>query len=211
MNESDKKIIMNVSINKPYSESCDQNRDVILSVIQTLLEDSVNLFEIGSGTGQHAVYFADRMPKLTWYTSDCEAYLPGIRMWIKEAGLENTRLPVELDVSHSKWPTKTFDAVFTANSVHIMNQVNVEALFDGVGELLNSNGFFIVYGPFNYNNEYTSASNESFDGWLKSRDPKSGIKNFEDVCDLAIKSNLVLESDIEMPANNRILVWTKKD
>ena len=130
-------------------------------------------------------------------------------MWLNDAGLNNTRHPVELDVSHSKWPTTNVDAIFTANSVHIMNWQNVQALFKGVGDLLISGGLFIIYGPFNYDNVYTSESNQRFDGWLKARDPQSGIKNYEDICDLAVKSGLAFVEDNAMPANNRILVWKK--
>lgn len=200
---------MVLDLSKPYSESCDQNKDPIFSVIRPLLKDAKNVLEVGSGTGQHAVYFAEKIPSLVWHTSDCEPYLPGITMWLAEAGLDNTRMPIELNVSHSIWPSLSFDAIFTANTVHIMHWHNVEALFAGVGKLLNTEGQFIVYGPFNYKNAYTSDSNERFDGWLKSRDTESGIKNFEDLCLLAEKDDMFLVDDIEMPANNRILVWKR--
>ena len=200
---------LNIPPNKPYSESCDQNSDAILSVIQPLLSECENLLEIGSGTGQHAVFFARNMPSITWHTSDCAPYLSGIKMWLNDAGLDNTRHPVELDVSHSKWPKTNVDAIFTANSVHIMSWQNVEALFKGVGDLLETGGLFIVYGPFNYDNAYTSESNQRFDGWLKSRDPQSGIRNYEDICELAVNADLSFVEDNAMPANNRILVWEK--
>lgn len=196
-------------MNKPYSESCDQNRDAILSVIQPLLADCTSLLEIGSGTGQHAVYFAAKMPHLTWHTSDCAEYLPGIQSWMAEVALENVQPPFILDVSRSKWPDIDVDAVFSANTAHIMHWSDVEALFSGVGKILARGGRFMLYGPFNYNRQYTSDSNESFDSWLKSRDPKSGIRDFEDLCELADKAGMALEQDYEMPANNRILYWER--
>ena len=148
---------MNIQIppNKPYSESCDQNRDHILAVIQPLLSQSNSVLEVGSGTGQHAVYFAKQLPDLVWHTSDCREYMAGIGMWIEDAGLENARNPIELNVSDSAWPTDHYDAIFTANSVHIMHWDNVEALFRGAGTLLPVAGQFIIYGPFNYDNQYT--------------------------------------------------------
>lgn len=197
-------------MNKPYSESCDQNRDPILSVISPLFAACNRVLEIGSGTGQHAVYFAANMPHLTWCCSDCRPQLAGITMWLADAGLENIEPPFELNVSSTQWPEIEIDAVFTANTVHIMNQHDVINLFRGVGRLLKTGGSFVIYGPFNYNGSYTSASNESFDHWLKDRDPASGIKHFEDLERLAEENGLQLVTDYEMPVNNRILHFEKR-
>ena len=194
---------------KPYAESCDQNREPILAVIQPLLADCSSVLEIGSGTGQHAVFFAGNMPRLVWQTSDCEQYHHGINQWLQEARLDNTRAPITLDVSTSKWPQQTFDAVFSANTVHIMHWPEVEAMFSGVASVLKSNGKFLLYGPFNYNGRYTSESNARFDRRLKDGDPDSGIKNFEDLDRLAQQAGLRLHNDYTMPANNRILYWEK--
>ena len=196
-------------MNKPYSESCDQNKDVILSVISPLFSALTNVLEIGSGTGQHAVYFAEKMPQLTWHTSDCLPYLDGINMWLTDAGLTNVLPPLELNVSRSQWPQLEVDAVFTANSIHIMQQQDVVNLINGVGRLLKQKGSFVIYGPFNYNGQYTSKSNESFDQWLKQRDPLSGIKHFEEIESLANNNGMQLVTDYEMPANNRILHFVK--
>jgi len=194
---------------KPYAESCDENREPILSVIQPLLKDCSCVLEIGSGTGQHAVYFAGKLPHLVWHTSDCAKYNTGINMWLQEAGLENTPAPLELNVSISAWPEQRFDAVFSANTAHIMHWPDVEAMFAGVGAVLTSAGRFLLYGPFNYDNHYTSDSNARFDSWLKSRDPESGIRNFEALDKLAQQAGMLLRYDYEMPANNRILYWEK--
>jgi cyclopropane fatty-acyl-phospholipid synthase-like methyltransferase len=196
-------------MNKPYSESCDQNCKPILSVIQPLLKDCSSLLEIGSGTGQHAVSFAEKMPHLTWHTSDCAEYLPGIQAWLADAKLENVRPPFILDVSESTWPALEIDAIFSANTAHIMHWHHVEAMFSGVGKVLVSGGRFMLYGPFNYNRQYTSDSNERFDQWLKDRDPQSGIREFESLNELADNAGMVLKQDFEMPANNRILYWEK--
>lgn len=194
---------------KPYAESCDQNRDPILAVLAPLFARSRNVLEIGSGTGQHAVYFAARMPQLIWHTSDRRESHAGIRMWLDEAGLANVRPPLPLDVSQHEWPPIRVDAVFSANTTHIMHWHEVEALFAGVGRVLYEGRLFALYGPFNYEHRYTSESNERFDAWLKGRDPHSGVRNFEDLNRLAGQAGMVLKADHGMPANNRILCWEK--
>ena len=196
-------------MNKPCAESCEQNSGPILRVIKPLLENCASVLEIGSGTGQHAVYFAERMPHLTWHTSDCAQYMSGINLWLDDAGLENLLRPIELDVSRSIWPRICIDAVFSANTVHIMHWPDVEALFSGVSDVLRQGGVFLLYGPINYKGAYTSQSNENFDRWLKNRDPDSGIRDFEDLDRLARQAGLKLVNDIEMPANNRILCWRR--
>ncbi len=196
-------------MNKPWSESCDQNREPILEVIRPLFSESKNILEIGSGTGQHAVFFAQQLPHLQWHTSDQSDYHAGISMWIEEAGLSNVHGPYRLDVMQESWPGLDVDAVFSANSAHIMDAMMVEAMFAGVGAILPNGGQFVLYGPFNYAGRYTSESNEHFDAWLKSRDPHSGIKSFEWLDDLAHQAGMKLQNDVAMPANNRILVWVK--
>ena len=194
---------------KPYSESCDQNKQPILSVIEPLFSTCSEILEIGSGTGQHAIYFAEKMPHLRWHCSDCSPYLDGINQWLEECGVANVLAPFALDVSSSDWPTLSFDAIFTANTIHIMHSRDVINLLKGAGELLKEGGNFVIYGPFNYDGSYTSASNESFDQWLKNQDPFSGIKNFEDIESLANINGMSLCHDYEMPANNRILHFKK--
>jgi SAM-dependent methyltransferase len=194
---------------KPYSESCDQNKDPILSVISPLFSTCSNVLEIGSGTGQHAVYFAKKMPHLKWHSSDCLSYHEGINMWLADAGVANVVPPFELNVTSSPWPVFDVDAVFTANSIHIMHQQDIVNLMNGVGKLLKPDGSLVIYGPFNYNGLYTSASNESFDQWLKDRDPFSGIKHFEEIECLANNNGMRFVEDYEMPVNNRILHFIK--
>lgn len=196
-------------MSKPYAESCDQNRDAILRVIEPLLSDTKKLLEIGSGTGQHAVYMGGKLPHLHWYTSDRPEYLAGIRMWLDEALLPNVHGPYELDVQQVNWPEIGFDAVFSANSAHIMHESMVEAMFAGIGVRLPGSGLFLLYGPFNYNGQFTSESNARFDVWLKQRDPFSGIRDFERLNHLASQFGMELVADFSMPENNRTLVWQK--
>ena len=181
----------------------------ILAVLQPVLANCQTVLELGSGTGQHAAYFARHLPHLVWYTSDREENHAGIRQWLNDAGLDNTREPVVLDVLRSDWPDQPLDALFTANTAHIMHDDEVAAMLKGVGNMLANNGLFILYGPANYNQQYTSESNKRFDYWLKDRDPLSGIPHFEDLVQMAGEAGLILQNDYEMPANNRILVWQK--
>jgi len=196
-------------LDKPYSPSCDRNREPILAVLQEHFVDRHDVLEIGSGTGQHAVHFAAAMPWLRWQCSDVADNLPGIRMWLDEVALPNTPAPIELDVARGPWPTQSFDAVFSANSLHIMGWGEVEALFAGLDGAMAPDATLVVYGPFNYGGAYTSDSNREFDGWLKARDPRSAIRDFEAVDALARAIGLRLHADVAMPANNRCLVWRR--
>ena len=192
--------------NKPFSESCEQNQAVIYEAIEPYLLDGIEVLEIGSGTGQHAVHFAAMAPGIIWQTSDLAENMPAINAWISDSQLPGLPEPLELDVS-SQWMNKTYDLVFSANTFHIMNRDQVEQLLLRCTACLTAGGHLIVYGPFNYQGSYTSPSNEQFDGWLKTRDPQSGIKHFEWINAIAGESGLRLVNDIAMPSNNRVLIW----
>ena len=196
-------------MNKPDAPACARNREPILQVLRRHSDKCRSVLEIGSGTGQHAVYFAAAMPWLQWQCSDRPEYLPGIESWRAEAGLANTPAPLSLDVALGPWPARRFDAVFTANSLHIMAWAEVEAFFAGVGEVLAAQGVLVVYGPFNYEGGFTSDSNRAFDASLRTRDPRMGIRDFEAVDALARGIGLLLVEDVAMPANNRCLVWRR--
>lgn len=194
---------------KPYSQACAENRAPIREVLARHLGEAGSLLEIGSGTGQHAVYFAAAFPGLSWQPSDVGENLPGIRLWHDDARLPNLRAPLTLDVT-GPWPETRFDAVFSANSAHIMSDAEVAAMFQGVPKALAPGGLFALYGPFNYGGTFTSESNARFDGWLKARDPRSGIKDFEHLDALAREGEMILVEDHEMPVNNRTLVWRRE-
>jgi len=194
---------------KPYSEACEQNKDPILAVLREVFTEPGLILEIGAGTGQHAVHFARHLPHLIWQPTDMALHLPGIQAWIVEANLPNLRLPLELDVCCDHWPVAQVAGVFSANTTHIMAWPMVERLFRGVGHLLEAGGTFCLYGPFNYDGRYTSASNAKFDDWLQMRDPKSGLRDVADLERLAVANSLSLLRDEAMPVNNRTLVWTR--
>lgn len=198
-------------VNKPFSEACEENKQPIFDVLQRLFQDRDQILEIGSGTGQHAVYFAEHLPHLTWQTSDLPENHPGIGAWLDDSGLDNVRPPFALDVGQEPWPVEfAVDAVFSANTTHIMGWDSVISLFRGVGRHLRTDGLFVLYGPFNYGGGYTSESNARFDVWLKNRDPRGGIRDFEALNELAAENGMMLSEDIEMPVNNRTLVWRKQ-
>ena len=194
---------------KPFAESCEQNREPILVVLRDAFADRRDVLEIGSGTGQHAVHFGAALPYLTWRTSELPANHAGIQAWLDEAGLGNVLPPIALDVDDADWPVGPVDAIFNANTVHIVGWPSVERLFAGIGRVLAPGGIVCLYGPFNYKGAFTSESNARFDAWLKARDPASGVRDFEAIDRLAQAQGLRLWQDIAMPANNRSLIWRR--
>ncbi len=194
---------------KPFSPASERNRDPILDVLRVHLAQAHEVLEIGSGTGQHAVHFAAAMPWLSWQCSDRADHLPGICAWLGEAALPNTPAPRELDVAQGPWPLQSFDAAFSANTLHIMGWPEVEACFAGLDGTLAADATLVVYGPFNYHGEFTSDSNRAFDASLKARDPQMGIRDAEAVDALAQAIGLRLLDDVAMPANNRCRVWRR--
>jgi cyclopropane fatty-acyl-phospholipid synthase-like methyltransferase len=196
---------------KPFSAACERNRDPILAVLRSHFSDRRRVLEIGSGTGQHAVHFAAAMPQLLWQTSDRAQNLPGVRQWLDEASLPNTPAPLAMDVAATDWPREPFDAVFSANTLHIMSWTEVEALFAALPSVTTAGAKLAIYGPFNYDGKYTSDSNAEFDAALKSRVPHMGIRDFAAVDALAHVAGFALIDDVAMPANNRTLVWQRRD
>lgn len=194
---------------RPFSEACERNKGPILEVLQDVFAGCRRVLEIGSGTGQHAAYFAARLPHLLWQTADVPQHHAAIRAWLKEARLANLLAPLDLDVNRFNWPQAAYDGVFSANTAHIMSWDEVRKMFDGVGTVLTSPGVFVLYGPFNYGGAYTSGSNTAFDASLRAQDPRMGIRDFEAVNELALGCGLVLAQDRAMPANNRTLVWRR--
>ena len=192
----------------PCSESCERNKAPILAILQDCLRNTHQVLEVGSGTGQHAVHFAAAMPWLLWQPSERPGELDAIHAWRTHAALPNLQPPIALDVLDA-WPALTADAIFSANTLHIMAWEGVEAFFAGAGHLLGTGALLVVYGPFNVGGTFTSASNRQFDRWLKARDPRSGVRDIEAVHALAASAGFRPQADHEMPANNRLLVWEK--
>jgi cyclopropane fatty-acyl-phospholipid synthase-like methyltransferase len=197
---------------KPFSLACERNREPILAVLQRYLLDQRQVLEIGSGTGQHAVHFAQALPQLMWQCSDVADNLPGVRLWLDEAALPNTPEPVTLDVNMDMARVvggRKYNAIYSANTLHIMGWPEVQRLFAQLPALMAEQALLVIYGPFNYGGKFTSDSNARFDGWLRSDHPKRGLRDFEAVNTLAEEAGLTLLNDVAMPANNRCLVFKK--
>jgi cyclopropane fatty-acyl-phospholipid synthase-like methyltransferase len=194
---------------KPFSQACENNKIPILTVLKKSFSNVKNILEIGSGTGQHAVYFSKNLPHLLWQTSDCQDNINGINLWLNNAKNINIKPPIELDVNMAEWPVTKIDGIFTANTLHIMSWQSVINFFSGIKKNLQKGGVFCVYGPFNYNGRYTSESNAQFDVLLKRQISHRAIRDFEKVSELAQQAGLVLVKDYAMPANNRLLEWRK--
>lgn len=195
---------------KPYSAACDRNKDPILEVLKEVItKDDRRLLEIGSGTGQHAVYFAPHFPQLEWYPTDVAANLKGMSTWFDEYKIPNIQKPTRMEVGKDELPKLKFDVIFTANTFHIMHWKECKSLIKMFGGRLREGSRVVIYGPFKYNGEFTSPSNEAFDQQLKSKDPASGIRAFEDVNNAMVKNGFELEMDVDMPVNNRTLVYRR--
>lgn len=195
---------------KPYAAACDQNKAPILAVLRAVLPAQGTLLEIGSGTGQHAVHFAAAFPALTWVTSDLPEHHAGIRAWLAEAALPNLRGPLTLDVKQDPWPVDApLEAIFSANTAHIMDWTGVQCLIAGAGRTLRAGGVFCLYGPFHDDGRPSVESNARFDAWLRARDPAGGVRDFEALDALARAADLALHADVAMPADNRTLIWRR--
>ncbi len=192
---------------KSFSQSCENNKGPILDVLLPLLRRQRACLEIGSGTGQHAAFFAARLPHLVWQTSDVAGNHASIDAWID--GVDNARPPMMLDVDGDDWPARRYDAAFSANTAHIMHWPTVVNMFHGVSGILEPGAVFALYGPFNYQGEYTSPSNQRFDRTLRASDPGMGIRDYEAVVELASSAGMTLLADHDMPANNRTLLWQR--
>ena len=194
----------------PFSQAAKNNTAPILAQLRRLLADIESVLEIGAGTGQHAVAFSAALPHVFWQPTEHPAALPMLRPRCAAAAQDNLGAPLALDILDwpldADWP----QALYTANTLHIVGTDTVRALFDACAARLAGGHRLLVYGPFNYGGCYTSASNERFDIWLKQRDPASGIRDFEWVDGLARRAGYALREDIAMPANNRLLCWEKR-
>lgn len=196
-------------MNKPFSAACERNQVDILAELKIWFADRKRVLEIASGTGQHAVYFARQLPHVTWQTSDLPSMHAGILAWMAEAHLPNVLAPIALDVNVQPWGVADVDAVFNANTVHIVSWDAALHMLRGIAAMLNTGGVFCLYGPFNYAGAYTSESNATFDSWLKTRDAHSGIRDFEAIARTLVELGFELLRDTPMPANNHLLVWRK--
>lgn len=194
----------------PFSQACENNKSPILGVLQPAFSASSRVLEVGSGTGQHAVHFARHMPHLTWQCSDQPQYLEGLQERIEQANLANLAAPIELDITSTDYALSPVDGLFSANTLHIMSWSIVQQFFQRLPQFCNPKATLCIYGPFNYEGDFTSESNRAFDQSLRARDPQMGIRNIEDVQALAKAQGFHLHHDHSMPANNRLLHFIRR-
>lgn len=199
-------------MNKPFSQACENNKRPILNILSQVFSETNHVLEIGSGTGQHAVFFGQHLPHLTWQTSDLSINHQGINVWLAEATLANVQRPIAIDLNNA-WPisetTPQMDGLYTANTLHIISWPLVVKFFEAIAKNLAPQAQVCIYGPFKYQGKFTSESNANFDIWLKERDINSGIRDIEAILLLANAAGLNLIDDHMMPANNRLLVFSK--
>jgi len=192
-----------------FSQAAENNKEAIAAVLKRWLVGKRSVLEVGSGTGQHAVYFAELFPDVTWQSADQLSYHPTINARIQQSGLVNVLPPLALEAETFDWKSVTADLVFTANTAHIMPWEAVVASFKGISAVLNANGVLLWYGPFNFEGTFTSPSNANFDQYLKAQAPHMGIRDCEAMQHIAHQNGLTWVESIAMPANNQILVFNK--
>jgi len=197
------------AIGLPCSPACERNKQPIWEVLEQVLPRTGTVLEIGSGTGQHVAYFAARRPGLMWQPSDRPEYLPGLKQRLAEEGGDNIHSPILLDVLE-RWPDRIYEAVYSANTAHIMGWPAVQAMFAGVSQRLTDGGYFCLYGPFNEDGAFTAPSNEAFDAQLRRQDPQMGLRDIADLRSLAVDHGMSLIQKIPLPANNQILLFKKR-
>ena len=193
----------------PFSAATERNRQPILEQLTDSLPKNGVVLEIGSGTGQHAVFFTRHLTEIQWQPSDRAENLPGLEHQFAVNGNPRINKPIKLDVLKDLWPEISYQAAFSANTAHIMSWEAVQAMFAGVANHLLCDARFWLYGPFNINGAYTSPGNEQFDASLRRQDPQMGIRDMCDVESLANGHQMYLEKKIAMPANNFVLVFIK--
>ncbi|MBN4053921.1 DUF938 domain-containing protein [Haliea sp. AH-315-K21] len=196
--------------NKPFSQACENNKQPILEVIASHFKAGDRIMEIGSGTGQHALYFCKQRPELIWVPCEIPENMDTLAAGLLRNGLANLMPAQVLDVRQSEWPEQGLGGLFSANCLHIMPAAFNADFFRGAGEVLLPGATLCVYGPFKYQGEFTSDSNARFDEWLKNRNSLSGIRDFEKINQLAKENAFEFIEDRAMPANNQCLIWRKE-
>lgn len=200
---------MLMSTDKPFAVSADQNKLPILDVLSGIVKDGDEVLELGSGTGQHACFFSQQLPNITWQPTELLPMIPVIRQWLEAEGSDNIKPPVVLDLNDVDWPVRSANMIYTANTLHIVSEPIVESLFTGVGRVLVEGGRFCAYGPFSFAGVHTSDSNDHFDQELRRSDPRSGVRDMAWLNELARDNGLIEAELVEMPSNNFMALWQR--
>ena len=200
---------------KRYAPATERNREAILAVLHSHLPDQGAVLEIASGTGQHAVFFAQHLTPRYWLPTDMDATnLASIAVWRQEADVANLLPPRQLDVRDTSWPIDSdlpapITAIVNINMLHISPWACCEALFVGAAELLIRGAAVMLYGPYKRDGRHTAPSNETFDEQLRSQDPEWGVRDLEAVVDVAAEQGFACQKVYEMPANNLAVIFER--
>jgi SAM-dependent methyltransferase len=194
-----------------FSPSTARNKEPILQILREVLPASGSVLEIASGTGEHAVFFAERLPGLQFQPSDIDPKAhTSINAWLSSLQLPNVSPPLSLDASDAEWPSLSFDAVLNMNMAHISPWEATLGLLRNAAKVLRPDGLLYMYGPFRVKQQHTAPSNESFDQSLRERNPRWGIRDLEAVAEAAANEGLLLERTVAMPANNFSLLFYRR-
>ena len=196
-------------MNKPFSASAERNKQAILSKLQIQLNNGDHVLEIGSGTGQHACFFANALPNVIWQPTELQQNIPAINAWLNEHNLKNILEPLVLDINKLPWPKSQANACYTCNTLHIISMDSVHSFFKGCKQVLADKGKLCVYGPFSFDGQHTSPSTEEFDQWLRAADPASGVRDLNHLDSIAQELGFKACRFDKMPANNFFVVWEK--
>lgn len=199
---------------KQYAPATQRNREPILQVLQKILPPTGNILEISSGTGEHAVYFAPRLVPRIWIPSEPQLYLrESIAAWREDFLCDYLAPPIEIDATDDYWVVETqkveIAAIVNINMIHIAPWSACLGLMAGAGRILPNGGILYLYGPYKQGGKHTAPSNEAFDESLQSHNQSWGVRNLEDVINVALEQGLELVEVIEMPANNLSVVFQK--
>lgn len=196
---------------KRFAPAAERNKHALVDVLRRVLPASGTVLEIASGTGQHAAFFSAELPGLTWQPSDpSEEARSSIASWVEDEGRANLLPPLTLDARQQAWPIERADAVVCINMIHITPFQATEGLFEGASRLLLRSAPLVTYGPYRLHGEHTAASNEAFDASLRGRDPSWGVRDVDELSEVARRTGFELSESVSMPANNMTLVWARR-
>ncbi|TGZ48722.1 methyltransferase-like 26 [Temnothorax longispinosus] len=197
--------------------AADRNKDPILSVLKRYIQRGTNqtFLEISSGSGQHMAHFAPHFPHVTFYPSEYEPrLLSSIAAYAN--GYSNIKNPLRIDITTDfrMWGDGIFkpnslEYIYNANMMHISPYQCTIGLFINAGQLLKPNGLLITYGPYAFDGQITPQSNVNFNESLKSQDPSWGLRDVTDLKKLAEENDIKLIEIVDMPANNKTIIWKK--
>jgi hypothetical protein len=201
---------------KHHSPAADRNKDPILNTIRDCFMDPQFFDEpqliltIAEGSGQHVVHFAKNLPDFEFQPTDADPeMIPSIKAYVDEAKCKNVRPPILLDASKDVWPVEHAHVILCINMIHISPWSATEGLFRGAARILPDGGLLLTYGPYRFSGEFTAPSNKEFDASLRARNPEWGVRDVDDLRNLAQSVGVGLEGEVPLPANNHLLIFSK--